>query len=78
MPCPAMELGVVATFGVLAISVAQAFLPVPQVEWGFASAKRGNEKMPWVNLAVWCDGAVGAFGHGLAHRCGVFDMPWPY
>jgi hypothetical protein len=43
-----MDLGAVATFGVLAISVAQAFLPVPQVEWGFAFAKRGNERMRWV------------------------------
>jgi len=65
-----MELGAVATFGVLAISVAQAFLPVPQVEWGFAFAKRGNERMRWVDFAAWRDVAVGTFGHGPAHRCG--------
>ncbi len=48
MPCPAKKLGAVATSGVLAISVAQAFLPVPQVEWGFACAKRRSEEMRWV------------------------------
>jgi len=42
MPCPAQELGVITPLTVVAILVAQAFLPVPQVDSGFARAKQGS------------------------------------
>ena len=44
MPCPARELGGIAPLTVVPILVAQAFLPVPQVEGGFACAKQGSLK----------------------------------
>ena len=73
MPCPANELGAIAPLDVVAILVAQAILPVPQLDCGFASVKRGSERMRWVDFAVWRRRADGVFGHGMP--CPYWETP---
>jgi len=48
MPCPAQELGAITPLPVVAIVVAQAFLPVPQVDGGFTCATQGSGRTCWV------------------------------
>jgi len=51
MPCPVRELGASAPLMTMAVLVAQAIVPVPRVDWGFACAKRENQKTRRVGLA---------------------------
>jgi len=62
MLCPANELGGIAPLDVVRFLVAQATLPVPQLDCGVACAMRGSGRMRWVDCAVWCVRDDGAFG----------------
>jgi hypothetical protein len=50
MPCPAIELGAIAPLRVVAILVAQAILPVPQVDW--VAHVRNKEAKECVGLVL--------------------------
>ena len=70
MPCPANELGAIAPLDVVAILVAQAILPVPQLDCGFAECEtREAKECVGLILLLWRSRAAGVFGHG---------MPCPY
>src|SRR5579862_7681603 len=64
-------------FVILLNLVAQAFLPVPQVDWGLECVQRGCERTRWVDFAVWHGGAVGVFGHGMSKIPHGFAGPCP-
>src|SRR5579862_6311829 len=65
-------------FVILLNLVAQAFLPVPQVDWGLECVQRGSERTRWVDFAVWHGGAVGVFGHGMSKIPHGFAGTCPY